>query len=98
MGLTWEHIPGGLPSRYVIPLNAGKPSPGCQIWHSTNNYSNMRDTLFGRLSIDHVFLTDNLLWRMRRTLIPNNFLWHLQHGFKRGLRYFMRKAAEKVFT
>lgn len=98
MGLTWEHIPSGLRSRYVIPLNTGKPSPGCQIWHCANNYSNMRDTLFCRLSIDHVFLADNLLWRMRRKLIPNNFLWHLQHGFKRGLRYLMRKAAVKVFT
>lgn len=80
MGLTWERIPRDLPSRYVIPLHDGRPVPGCQIWHCADNYSSMPDTLFGRIPVDRVFLTDSLLWQLRRIFIPDNFLWHVQHG------------------
>ncbi|MHB1305310.1 MAG: hypothetical protein ACYCZB_17910 [Acidiphilium sp.] len=42
MGLTWEAVPKGYASRYVIPVDvvSRRPSPSCYVHHLPNNYTN----------------------------------------------------------
>lgn len=42
MGLTWEAVPRGYTSRYVIPVDvvSRRPSPSCYVHHLPNNYTN----------------------------------------------------------
>lgn len=40
MGLTWERVPDGFSSRYVIPILHGQPLGECYIHHLPNNYTN----------------------------------------------------------
>ena len=57
MGLTFENVPAGFSSRYVVPANPiGLSVPGfAYIYHTANNYTNNPDEPLGKMLITRLF-------------------------------------------
>ncbi|HEX7388506.1 MAG TPA: hypothetical protein VF286_00250 [Acidiphilium sp.] len=60
MGLTWEAVPDGYTSRYVIPIDLAsrRPSPSCYVHHLPGNYTNrdeIADPPYGELRMADAF-------------------------------------------
>lgn len=55
-GLTFEKVPAGAPSRYIVPVDAADhPLPECLVWHSANNYVVSKAWNFGTVRMDEIF-------------------------------------------
>lgn len=55
--LTFENVPTGLPSRYVVPVDERlRPLPECMVWHSANNYTVSKTHNFGTVRMDDMLL------------------------------------------
>ena len=54
MGLTWEHVPPGYRSRYVVPLKHNRPVESCLVWHCAQNYTTAASA-FGSVPLDALF-------------------------------------------
>lgn len=54
--LTYEKVPEGLPSRFVVPVDDDlNPLEQCQVWHSANNYSVSKQYNFGTVAMKDIF-------------------------------------------
>jgi hypothetical protein len=55
--LTFQQVPAGLPSRYVVPVDQScRPLTCCQVWHSANNYTVSKQYNFGTVRMDDMFM------------------------------------------
>ena len=67
--LTYESVPQGLPSRYIVPVDDDLvPLECCQVWHSANNYSVSRQHNFGTVAMDEIFQQSKLVASVRQSI------------------------------
>lgn len=67
--LTFENVPAGLPSRYVVPVDAAmRPLPECQVWHCANNYSRSKKYNFGTVPMSRIFQQPGLGVELRQRM------------------------------
>jgi hypothetical protein len=67
--LTYEDVPKGLPSRFVVPVNEELvPLENCQVWHSANNYSVSKQYNFGTVKMDDILQNSPLVAGVRQAI------------------------------
>lgn len=65
--LTFENVPAGLPSRYVVPVDEQlSPLECCQVWHSANNYTVSKQYNFGTVRMDEMFQRSPTITALRQ--------------------------------
>ncbi|TIX48977.1 hypothetical protein [Alteraurantiacibacter aquimixticola] len=65
--LTFENVPRGLPSRYVVPVDQElAPLPECMVWHSANNYTVSKTHNFGTVRMQDMLLEPGPLASLRQ--------------------------------
>lgn len=66
--LTFEKVPDGFWSRYVVPVDdALQPLDCCLVWHSADNYNVSKQYSFGTVKSKHVFQQRSLPGRLRQS-------------------------------
>lgn len=67
--LTFEQVPPGLPSRYVVPVDEHlRPLECCQVWHSANNYSVSKQYNFGTVRMDKMLIRSQPMASLRQAI------------------------------
>ena len=67
--LTYNNVPGGLPSRFVVPVDDDlAPLESCQVWHSANNYSVSKQYNFGTVKMADIFQNSPLVAGVRQAI------------------------------
>lgn len=88
--LTYDTIPEGLPSRYIVPVNADLvPLESCQVWHSANNYSVSKQYNFGTVAMHEIFQPSKLVASLRQSI------WDAS-ALRRRLADKLRREARKL--
>lgn len=65
--LTFENVPKGFPSRYIVPVDEElRPLPCCEVWHSANNYSVSNTYNFGTVKMADAFQSSKLAASLRQ--------------------------------
>lgn len=83
--LTFENVPDGLPSRYVVPVDSDlDPLKSCLVWHSANNYTVSKTHNFGTVRMDEIFSSSRILVALKQTL------WNAQA--------LLRRISKKLFA
>lgn len=86
--LTFENVPDGLPSRYVVPVDVqNRPLECCQVWHSANNYSVSKEHNFGTVAMADVFHEPSMIVTARQKL------WEMQAIIRRASKKFLKVTA-----
>lgn len=85
--LTFENVPDGLPSRYVVPVDAQiRPLECCQVWHSANNYSISKEHNFGTVAMEDIFHEPSMVVSIRQ------MLWDMQALLRRASKKFQNST------
>lgn len=88
--LTYDTVPQGLHSRYVVPVTERlEPQPECLVWHSANNYTVSQALHFGTVKMKDVFLKPGPVAALR------NRKWHFD-AFARRARVKLAKELGKM--
>ena len=67
--LTFENVPEGFWSRYVVPVDKDlRPLESCLVWHCADNYNVSQLHSFGTIRMDGVFRRRTLANKVRQTI------------------------------